>query len=366
MRRALRISLLALLGLLLFRPAWAQFTVNVGFAPPALPVYEQPICPVDGYIWAPGYWAWDPDYQDYYWVPGTWVLAPQPGYLWTPAWWGWENGGFAFHEGYWATEVGWYGGINYGYGYWGHGFWGGRWDHDRFFYNTAVVHVNETIVRNVYIDKTVIINNNETVNRVSYNGGEGGVRERRTPQEETVARERHIPPVQMQEQHREMAHSDPHMRASANQGRPPVAATARPAEFSGRDVVAAREAGAPYHPPANRAAPGGNPGGPANMPVHARDLQPHQPAPIPENAAPQRVQKYQQQQQTLAEQQNQEHRQLQERQNMEDQQAAQRQYSQEKQQQMEQHHQQQTQQMEQRHTEQQQHLQTKQQPRPPK
>ena len=57
--------------------------ISVGFAPPPLPVYEQPICPGDGYIWTPGYWAWDADGDDYYWVPGTWVEAPEVGFLWT-------------------------------------------------------------------------------------------------------------------------------------------------------------------------------------------------------------------------------------------------------------------------------------------
>ena len=52
-------------------------SVNVG--PPALPVYEQPVCPAPGYIWAPGYWAYGP--EGYFWVPGTWVIAPQPGLL---------------------------------------------------------------------------------------------------------------------------------------------------------------------------------------------------------------------------------------------------------------------------------------------
>jgi hypothetical protein len=28
--------------------------VSVGFAPPPLPVYAQPICPGDGYLWTPG------------------------------------------------------------------------------------------------------------------------------------------------------------------------------------------------------------------------------------------------------------------------------------------------------------------------
>jgi len=37
----------------------AQISIRVGFAPPELPVYEQPPCPGDDYIWTPGYWAWD-------------------------------------------------------------------------------------------------------------------------------------------------------------------------------------------------------------------------------------------------------------------------------------------------------------------
>jgi hypothetical protein len=36
--------------------------VTVGFAPPPLPVYVQPPCPSPGYVWAPGYWAYDDDY----------------------------------------------------------------------------------------------------------------------------------------------------------------------------------------------------------------------------------------------------------------------------------------------------------------
>ena len=43
--------------------------ITVGFAPPDLPVYEQPICPEEGYIWTPGYWAYDPDFGDYFGKP---------------------------------------------------------------------------------------------------------------------------------------------------------------------------------------------------------------------------------------------------------------------------------------------------------
>jgi hypothetical protein len=91
--------------------SFAQVRIAIRFGPPPLPVYEQPLCPGEDYIWVPGYWAYDYDYSDYYWVPGTWVLAPEPGYFWTPGYWGWENEAFIFHEGYWGPHVGFYGGI---------------------------------------------------------------------------------------------------------------------------------------------------------------------------------------------------------------------------------------------------------------
>ena len=71
---------LALLALAFITPVFAQIAVTVAFGPPALPIYDQPICPGDGFLWTPGYWAYDPD-DGYYWVPGTWVEAPEVGYL---------------------------------------------------------------------------------------------------------------------------------------------------------------------------------------------------------------------------------------------------------------------------------------------
>jgi hypothetical protein len=56
--------------------ASAQVVLSVAIAPPALPVYVQPVCPGEGYIWTPGYWSYDDD-GGYFWVPGTWVEAPE-------------------------------------------------------------------------------------------------------------------------------------------------------------------------------------------------------------------------------------------------------------------------------------------------
>src|SRR5467141_3661875 len=149
--------------------SFAGVVVSVSFAPPVLPVYVQPACPGEGYIWTPGYWAYGPD--GYYWVPGTWVLAPTPGFLWTPGYWGWGGGGYLWHAGYWGPHVGFYGGINYGFGYVGSGYYGGRWDRGHFAYNRSVNNVNVTIIHNTYNTRVV----NRTTTRVSYNGGNGGV-----------------------------------------------------------------------------------------------------------------------------------------------------------------------------------------------
>src|ERR1019366_7236576 len=94
-------SLLFALGFLFVSTAaFAQVGLSVTIAPPQLQVEEQPICPGDGYIWTPGYWAWSDD--EYYWVPGEWIMPPETGFLWTPGYWGWSGGGFLFNEGYWG------------------------------------------------------------------------------------------------------------------------------------------------------------------------------------------------------------------------------------------------------------------------
>ena len=98
----------------------------------------------------------------YYWVPGTWVVAAGVvGLLWTPGYWAWNDGGYAFTAGYWGPTVGFYGGIDYGFGYNGFGYWGGRWDHDRFEYNRAVNNFGNVQITNVY-NQTVIHNNGQS------------------------------------------------------------------------------------------------------------------------------------------------------------------------------------------------------------
>jgi hypothetical protein len=222
---------LVLLSLMLFAtlPAKAATEVNVGigisFGPPAIPVYAQPPAPAPNYIWTPGYWAWGP--QGYYWVPGTWVMAPAPGLAWTPGYWSYDDGRYYWNAGYWAPQVGFYGGIDYGSGYYGNGYVGGGWQDGVYRYNTAVTNVNRTIIRNVYVDKTVIVNN--VVNRVSYNGGPGGVGARPTLHDDWVEHmEHHDPATPTQVRHQVAAADHREFLAHVNHGDPKVAAVERP------------------------------------------------------------------------------------------------------------------------------------------
>ncbi|HTC63193.1 MAG TPA: YXWGXW repeat-containing protein [Candidatus Saccharimonadales bacterium] len=304
--------------LFLSSAASAQIGVSVSIAPPELPVYDQPICPGDGYIWTPGYWAWD---GEYYWVPGTWVLAPEVGYLWTPGYWGWGGSGFLFYDGYWGPTVGFYGGINYGFGYYGHGYEGGRWQDGHFFYNTSINRVDEHSIHNVYNSRV----NESSSNHVSYNGGNGGTNERPNSLEEAAAHEKHIAPVASQKQHAYVAHNNPQQRVSANHGKPAVTATPRP-----------------------------------NLASHPKELPPVEKFAAPNTGNAKLDQQYQKQQQSVATKQNQERQSLQQKQDHQHQQLTKQNAPPQRMQQVEQQHQQQTQQLQQRHTQQTQQMQQKQ------
>jgi hypothetical protein len=207
--------------------------VQASEPPPPLPVYDQPPCPEDGFLWTPGYWAFSTG--GYYWIPGTWVAPPAVGVLWTPGYWGFVGGVYRFNAGYWGPHVGFYGGV---------------WTGGHFSYNTAVVHVNTTVIHNTYVNNTVI--NNTTINRTSFNGP-GGVAAQPTPAERTAAAEQHTPATAAQTQHVHEALRNPQLSAKANGGHPAIAATARPAAFTGSGVVGAKGAPPlkPVTPPAH-------------------------------------------------------------------------------------------------------------------
>jgi WXXGXW repeat (2 copies) len=214
----IRYVLLALfLGLI---PITSFGFVSITIAPPVLPVYEQPDCPGDGYIWTPGYWAYGD--EGYYWVPGVWVEPPRVGVLWTPGYWGFAGSVYEWHSGYWAPHVGFYGGIDYGFGYGGVGFFGGEWQGNVYRYNTAVTRVNTTIVHNTYVNNTVI-NNSPTANRASFNGT-GGVTAQPNAEEQKAIQGQHIQATATQRTHEQSALRDRNQLATVNHGQPSTTA----------------------------------------------------------------------------------------------------------------------------------------------
>jgi hypothetical protein len=185
----------------------------VAFAPPALPVYDVPPPPAEEMVWQPGFWRWDG--YGYFWVPGTWVEAPMTGLLWTPGYWGWNGYAYEWHEGYWAENVGYYGGICYGGGYDGNRFYGGSW------------------VRGRYENNPSIWNRHEAhANYVSFNGGPGGIVAAITVGQARAEHQHHYEMTREQREHSQNAAHTPQFRSASNHGRPPVAATARPGDFT--------------------------------------------------------------------------------------------------------------------------------------
>jgi hypothetical protein len=234
--------LLALLLAVIPASSYAGVFISVGFAPPVLPVYVQPPCPEPGLMWTPGYWAYGDD--GYYWVPGTWVPSPYVGALWTPGYWGWGGGLYVWHPGYWGPHVGYYGGVNYGFGYMGVGFAGGLWVGGAFRYNTAVMHVGPG-VRNVYVDNT-IVHNTTIINNthVAYSGGPGGINHPPTAQENSYSHEQHMAATSFQTQHETAARANVSSYASHNGGHPTNLAMARPMNAGAHANIGSQSSGA--------------------------------------------------------------------------------------------------------------------------
>ena len=196
----------------------ADGKVAVGVAPPPrLPVEHQPPIPGPGYVWTPGDWAWNGAVNDYYWTPGLWVQPPGVGLLWTPGYWGWNNSVYLFNVGYWGPAVGFYGGINYGFGYGGFGYDGGYWRGNSFYYNRSVNNLGGARINTIYDGRVSV---NRSAGRASFNGGRGGVRAQPNAGELAASRQAHSGPSASQESHALSAGLDPSMRAGVNHGHP--------------------------------------------------------------------------------------------------------------------------------------------------
>jgi WXXGXW repeat (2 copies) len=230
--------------------------LSINIAPPVLQVYQQPLCPVDGYLWTPGYWGYGN--AGYYWIPGAWLAPPQAGFLWTPGYWGFSGGLYSFNAGYWGPTVGFYGGVNYGFGYGGNGFDGGRWQGGHFAYNTAVSRVNTSVIHNTYVQNVSYGNN-----RASFNGA-GGIGARPSSEQVAMARQHNQPAAVGPTQARQ---------ATENGGRPaavPASANNRSAEPQNRMATRATPSAARPEQERQAAAPRAAP----QQQTHAASPQP--------------------------------------------------------------------------------------------
>jgi hypothetical protein len=251
--------------------------------PPAMPEYQQPPAPGDDYLWTPGYWNYAS--AGYYWVPGVWVQAPYQGALWTPGYWGYTHGRYGFFHGYWGPHIGFYGGVNYGFGYVGTGYQGGYWNSGHFFYNRTVNNINVTIVHNVY-NRTVIVNNNV---HVAFNGGPGGIQLRPRPAEIVAIREPHAPPMTAQVQLQREASVNHAAFISVNHGRPATVVIEKPvvADRDVHPVVSPAARNMRIQEPAARPVPAVRPNEPARVEPNRQAVRPNAvPAPRTEPARP--------------------------------------------------------------------------------
>ena len=257
--RSARWIFLALLLSVIPATLHAQF-IRVEIAPPPLPVYEQPPCPEEGLIWTPGYWAYGD--EGYFWVPGAWVPAPYEGALWTPPYWGWAGGRYMFHPGYWGRHVGYYGGINYGFGYFGIGFLGGMWREHHFAYNTSIMNVDRRYVHSFYEDRGARERGwVERDSHVAFSGGPGGIRHDPGAEERLAEREQHMGITSYQSQHENAARGDRSFYFNNNHGRPEHGAVARPMGNPNQPAQSGRgNMGSPN--PINRPQPGVRPNNP--------------------------------------------------------------------------------------------------------
>ena len=141
---------------------------------------------------------------------------------------------------------GFYGGIDYGYGYGGVGFEGGYWRGGVYTYNRNVVNVGLSVNAAVYSKAVAHGGGSQT----SFNGGNGGVNAKPSPQERAFASEHHIGPTHQQHEHRQLAGKNPDLKFARNRGKPAIAATSKAGDFSKGHTFAAKAAGTGLKPTA--------------------------------------------------------------------------------------------------------------------
>lgn len=97
-------------------PVHEAFAMPVTRAPQASPVIaKQPPEPIEELppeqkpegehvIWVPGYWFWDDDSEDFFWISGVWRAVP-PGRQWMPGYWNRVDDGWQWVAGFWSDQT---------------------------------------------------------------------------------------------------------------------------------------------------------------------------------------------------------------------------------------------------------------------
>ena len=144
----------------------------------------------------------------------------RPGYLWTPGYWGWDDGVYCGMPAIGARDVGFYGGVNYGFGYTGDRLRRRLLGSRRFFYNRAVNHIRQRPHhQRLQQDRRQQHHRQSRELQRRQRRHPGAARRR---QELAAQREPHLQPVSAQLQHEQAARSNP---AAARQR--PTTATRR-------------------------------------------------------------------------------------------------------------------------------------------
>ncbi len=186
------------------------------------------------------------------------------GVYWTPGYWAFAGGGWIWSPGFWGPSVGFYGGINYGFGFFGVGFVGGVWAGNTFAFNTAVTNVNTRIVRNVYFNRVIVrhgtivaggrvvgggtrvrsgtivgrgtVDRHGTIrgSRVAFDGGHGGISARPTAAQRTIANGKRLGSTSVQRGHVAAAAQNRNNLLAFNHGKPPVTTTRTPITSANR------------------------------------------------------------------------------------------------------------------------------------
>jgi hypothetical protein len=93
-------SLLAASAAIGSQLAAARVDVDVVIAPPAAR-YEAVPAPRHGYVWAPGYWAWNG--RKHEWRSGRW-MKERHGEHWVAQNWEHRGDRWYFHDGHWDRD----------------------------------------------------------------------------------------------------------------------------------------------------------------------------------------------------------------------------------------------------------------------